>query len=1078
MRVSTFFVLVILVHLVLGCGGGGNDGKLTVGSIEGPGTVDEHSYGTFAVTASGDTGITYQWAVYPPSAGAFASPSSATTNFHAAGVSSDTPVEIKVVVSSNKSGPVLATCTVTVLDSLVTVGNLKDIDSLPLSLAAVLGDQYKFDYSGTPPEIEPGDILMGSEKGGYLRKVESVQDTGSSLIIYTSQATLEDAIVQGHLTALLDFNHHGSSQAQSTANPRSAAEVYDYPPLVVPLSGLELYSDEFITVEIPDGEVSFAPRIEVDMVFDSQKLTYFLTTASGSLDFNFDLLATGDGDFDIHQEKLVYVHSAAFKLGPFFGAVVFDFYAGVEINGNIQGHLATGFDYHNNLTLGAEYSERTWQAIGEQNPEFSERLSDGMAIGDAYLRGYIRPEVRVLLFNTSSTIITAEPYLEFTGTGQESPPCLIYDLTAGIKSNVFVFVDILSWELDNFSAVIFDWRELFFSGEIGDCNGQQEFPNCEEFTKYSGNPVLTYGETGEWDRYGTGRPCVVEVPPEFGGPRLFMYYSAHSGDQVHKIGMASTDDPEGLTGWVCHLAPVLEPDPGHWDGGELWSPWVIYDDGPEVIFSGKRFKMWYGGVGGWMGPGDIGYAESQDGINWVRYPGNPVILHAEQPWWDAFRIMHPCVIRLSDVYRIYYWGTVAASDHGVIGIADSPDGVHWTLHPDNPVFEPSPISQAWDSYGVGAPSVVTDGITMSMFYTGWGPMDPGTGLAWSNDGINWERCENPVLKRSYDLGDWDYGSLQGGMAILIDESFIRMWYSARDRNDIPWKQSHDAFGVAEGTIYTEMPPLQFAYTSDREGNFEIYLTDTAGTFEDKLTNDPGDDSSCDFSPDGSIIYFNTDRDGDHEIYALDMNSGAITNITHDSGTQYGCAVSPDGEWILTVQSWSVINKDIFRLRADGSMDRSEWINLTNTPGQYEHEMDWSPDGTKITFYRIDNTGNDGWIMDSSDGGNQQRIIAGPGDAHGPTYHPSGDFILYFSNKSSTIGLYYYSFASDSTYTYIDTNLDEGGGEFSPDGQYVIFHIGEIADIYYATFPELGPGEPIPLITGPGHDSWGIWRPGY
>jgi PKD repeat protein len=268
---------------------------------------------------------------------------------------------------------------------------------------------------------------------------------------------------------------------------------------------------------------------------------------------------------------------------------------------------------------------------------------------------------------------------------------------------------------------------------------------------------------------------------------------------------------------------------------------------------------------------------------------------------------------------------------------------------------------------------------------------------------------------------------------------------------------------------------QFAYTSNRDGNYEIYLADVQGSFEERLTNNASTDYMCDFSPDGSILYFNTDRDGNSEIYAMDMVTRDLTNITHDSGTQYGCAVSPSGEWILTVQSWSTLNKDIFRLRADGSMDRSEWINLTNTPGIYEHEMDWSPDGESVVYYKIGG-GNDIWMMNALDGSNQHKVLAAPGDDHGPTFHPDGDKILYNSNRSGNADIFYYSISEGIDYSYINSGLYERGGDFSPDGEYVIFMIGEPSDVYYATFPALEPGEPIPLITSPGHDSQAAWRP--
>jgi len=271
--------------------------------------------------------------------------------------------------------------------------------------------------------------------------------------------------------------------------------------------------------------------------------------------------------------------------------------------------------------------------------------------------------------------------------------------------------------------------------------------------------------------------------------------------------------------------------------------------------------------------------------------------------------------------------------------------------------------------------------------------------------------------------------------------------------------------------------IQFAYSSDKDGDFEVYLTDTIGSFELQLTNDPSDDYMCDFSPDGNIVYFQSDRDGDADIYALDLDTMDLLNVTNDDETQYGCRVTKqNGVWLATVQSWSVIDKDIFRLLSDGSMDKSEWINMTNTPGVYENEMDWDPTDGKIVYYKITPGGNDIWWMDSLAGANQEVLFAGPGDDHGPVYHPDGDHILYFTDVGSSTGLYYYSISDGINQVYYDTPASESGGRFSPDGNLVIFTVNEPGDIYYGSFPIMSAGEPIPVVTGPAHDSWPIWRP--
>lgn len=260
--------------------------------------------------------------------------------------------------------------------------------------------------------------------------------------------------------------------------------------------------------------------------------------------------------------------------------------------------------------------------------------------------------------------------------------------------------------------------------------------------------------------------------------------------------------------------------------------------------------------------------------------------------------------------------------------------------------------------------------------------------------------------------------------------------------------------------------VEFVFTSDRSGNFDIFRVDTESGIPYNITNTLYNEYSCDISSDSQFLYFNSDQTGETDVYSMNLNTFDIINITHDSEhDQYGCAVSPDGEWIVTVNSWSVGNKDIFRLKSDGSMLKSEWINLTNTWGEYEHEADWSPDGSKIAYYRIDGSGNDIWLMDSDDGANKEKIIATSGDDHGPKFSPDGNYILFFNQS----GMQYYSFLDDQIHPYLD---DQVGGSFSKYGQYVIYSSGTPSDIYYTEFPNAG--TPVPLIVDPASDDRALW----
>ena len=96
-------IILILTFLLSACDGGPS---LIVGPLTGPDTVTEFGTAQFSISAEGDTGIMYQWAVDPPGAGYFSTQLDETIDFTAAEVFSDTQVTISVVISSDNASPV------------------------------------------------------------------------------------------------------------------------------------------------------------------------------------------------------------------------------------------------------------------------------------------------------------------------------------------------------------------------------------------------------------------------------------------------------------------------------------------------------------------------------------------------------------------------------------------------------------------------------------------------------------------------------------------------------------------------------------------------------------------------------------------------------------------------------------------------------------------------------------------------------------------------------------------------------------------------------------------------------------
>jgi hypothetical protein len=61
---------------------------------------------------------------------------------------------------------------------------------------------------------------------------------------------------------------------------------------------------------------------------------------------------------------------------------------------------------------------------------------------------------------------------------------------------------------------------------------------------------------------------------------------------------------------------------------------------------------------------------------------------------------------------------------------------------------------------------------------------------------------------------------------------------------------------------------KIAFTTDRDGNSEIYVMNADGTGQIRLTNNSAQDEFSSWSTDGSKLAFFSDRDANYEIYSM------------------------------------------------------------------------------------------------------------------------------------------------------------------------------------------------------------------
>jgi TolB protein len=169
-----------------------------------------------------------------------------------------------------------------------------------------------------------------------------------------------------------------------------------------------------------------------------------------------------------------------------------------------------------------------------------------------------------------------------------------------------------------------------------------------------------------------------------------------------------------------------------------------------------------------------------------------------------------------------------------------------------------------------------------------------------------------------------------------------------------------------------------AFTTKRDGAFDVYVMNADGSGRRSLTRNSARDFFYTWLPDGRIAFL-SDREGTFQLYVMNADRSGLRNLTREWKLTFWPVWSPSGGKVAFV-----LDGSLYVMNADGSR-RHKLVDA-----EFDTDPVWSPDGRKIAFTK--SVG--GWERGSTeifvvslDGSGQRRLTRRPGHDLYPVWSP-------------------------------------------------------------------------------------------
>ena len=323
--------------------------------------------------------------------------------------------------------------TTKVIDQDAWNSNFVGLDSTDYTIT------FKKELTNNTP-INVNDIIVSKDGYGYLRKITSIKEEGGNIKVYTTFASLSEAIENGSFSLettlseqkIMKISYLKEGVVLDTTDMRNTEETameYD----------IDTYLDNNNKVHI-DGSFTLLPSVNAELIikwFKVKKLNIeFVVDEQISIENTIELV-------NIQYEKEIKLagvsfHPITIMIGPVPVIIVpeLEIFAGVELD--VESTVTTSVYQSMNYTAGMLYENSEWLVYKELNKQLN--YSPPALSATAEAKAYIKPKLNLKFYGTVAPYLAGQLYGRIEAELQANPWWSLYagvNIGAGVEMEIF-----------------------------------------------------------------------------------------------------------------------------------------------------------------------------------------------------------------------------------------------------------------------------------------------------------------------------------------------------------------------------------------------------------------------------------------------------------------------------------------------------------------------------------------------------------------------------------------------------------------------------------------------------------------